>query len=50
MNWPQRRYSHTITIISELHVMMVGGYSGRSVIADSWLFNIDTKTWTKVSY
>ena len=50
MNWPQSRYDHATTIISDLHVMMVGGYSGGITIADSWLFNIDTKTWTKVSY
>ena len=46
MNWPQSRCYHATTIISDLHVMMVGGFG----TSDSWLFNIDTKTWTKVSY
>ena len=57
MNWPQKRVFHAITIISDLHVMMVGGcprtfngFYGLDTIPDSWLFNIDTKTWTKVSY
>ena len=50
-NWPQSRLGHATTIISDLHVIMVGGHYGFiSTIADSWLFNIDTKTWTKVSY
>ena len=51
MNWPQSRWGHATTIISDDHVMMVGGeYKLFSAIADSWLFDIDTKTWTKVSY
>ena len=50
MNWPQSRDSHVTTIISDHHVMTMGGYSGGITIADSWLFNIDAKTWTKVSY
>ena len=47
VNWPHSRHYHATTIISDLHVMMVGGYP--STLGDSWLFNIDTKTWTKVS-
>ena len=51
MNWPQSRFYHATTIISDLHVMMVGGIDeSYKDIADIWLFNIDTKTWTKVSY
>ena len=51
MNWPQSRRYHATTIINDLHVMMVGGIDeSYKIIADSCLFNIDTKTWTKVSY
>ena len=46
VNWPQTRQDHAATIISDLHIMIVGG----SGTYDSWLFNINTKTWTKVSY
>ena len=38
-------------MISDVHVMVVGGRDKHyNNIADSWLFNIDTTTWTKVSY
>ena len=51
MNWPQSRWLHATTIISDLQMMVVGGIDeSYKAIADSWLFNIDTKTWTKVSY
>ena len=51
VNWPKNRYSHAAITISDLHVMIVDGDDGLlSTIADSWLFSIDTKTWTKVSY
>ena len=51
VNWPKSRLGHATIVISDLHVMMIGGMDkSLKCIADSWLFNIDTKTWTKVSY
>ena len=51
MNWPQSRQCHAAVMISNIHIMVVGGRDKYySNIDDSWLFNIDTTTWTKVSY
>ena len=50
-NWPPSRQCHAAVMISDVHVMVVGGRDKHyNNIADSWLFNIDTTTWTKVSY
>ena len=51
MNWPLCTQCHAAIMIDDVHIIVVGGrdkYS--SNIADSWLFNSDTTTWTKVSY
>ena len=51
MNWPQCTQCHAAIMLDDIHIIVVGGrdkYS--SNIADSWLFNSDTTTWTKVSY
>ena len=51
MNWPQCTQCHSAITISNIHIMVVGGRDKHyGNIDDSWLFNIDTTTWTKVSY
>ena len=51
MNWPQSRQCHAAVMISDVHIMVVGGRDKYyNKITDSWLFNINTTTWTKVSY
>ena len=47
--WPNSRYGHAGSVIGYLHVMMMGGYTYPN-IGESWLFNLNTNTWTKVSY
>ena len=49
MTWPQSLRDCATTIISDQHVMMVGGADESRAIAGSWLFTINTKTWTKVT-
>ena len=51
MNWPQSRQCHAAIMISNVYIIVVGGRDKYySNIDESWLFNIDTITWTKVSY
>ena len=51
MNWPHSRQCHAAVMISDVHIMVVGGRDKYySNIDDSWIFNIDTTTWRKVSY
>lgn len=41
---------HTLTPVSENSLVLYGGFSmDNHPLADCWLFNIDTYTWTEVS-
>ena len=54
--WPEGRYSHTTTIISDplLHqqhtvMIVIGGVRGhRTIVNDSWIYDYTMKTWQQV--
>ena len=51
MYWPQSIQCHAAIMIGHVHLMVVSGQDKYyNIIDESWLFNIDTTTWTKVSY
>lgn len=50
---PQARFGHTITLVSSSKVVLFGGATGDTgkyiMTGDTYLFNILTKSWTKLS-
>lgn len=50
---PMARFGHTITLVSQSKVVLFGGATGDTgkyiMTGDTFLFNILTKTWTKLS-
>ena len=50
---PQARFGHTITLVSKTKVVLFGGATGDtgkySMTGETYMFNIMTKTWQKLS-
>lgn len=50
---PQARFGHTITLVSKTKVVLFGGATGDtgkySMTGETYLFNILTKTWSKLN-
>ena len=50
---PQARFGHTITLVSKTKVVLFGGATGDtgkySMTGETYLFNVLTKTWTKLN-
>ncbi len=50
---PQARFGHTITLVSSSKVVLFGGATGDTgkyiMTGDTFLFNILTKSWTKLA-
>jgi len=50
---PHARFGHTITLVSKTKVVLFGGATGDtgrySMTGETFLFNILTKTWSKLS-
>lgn len=50
---PQARFGHTITLVSQTKVVLFGGATGDTgryiMTGDTYLFNIVSKTWTKLA-
>ena len=50
---PQARFGHTITLVSSSKVVLFGGATGDTgkyiMTGDTYLFNILTKSWVKLS-
>lgn len=52
-NIPQARFGHTITFISKGVAILFGGATGDtgkySITGETFSFEVNTKTWTKIS-
>jgi len=50
---PMARFGHTITLVSKTKVVLFGGATGDtgkySMTGETYLFNILTKTWSKLN-
>lgn len=50
---PMARFGHTITLVSKTKVVLFGGATGDtgkySMTGETFLFNILTKTWSKLN-
>jgi protein phosphatase len=50
---PMARFGHTITLVSKAKVVLFGGATGDtgkySMTGETFLFNILTKTWSKLN-
>jgi protein phosphatase len=50
---PQARFGHTITLVSKTKIVLFGGATGDtgkySMTGETFLFNVLTKTWTKLN-
>ena len=50
---PQARFGHTITLVSKTKVVLFGGATGDTgryqMTGETYLFNILTKTWSKLN-
>ena len=50
---PMARFGHTITLVSKTKVVLFGGATGDtgkySMTGETYLFNILTKTWSKLT-
>jgi protein phosphatase len=50
---PQARFGHTITLVSKTKVVLFGGATGDtgkySMTGETYMFNILTKTWSKLN-
>lgn len=42
---PPPRQSHSLTAVSQTHVILLGGWNGQSWLADLWIFDRETNTW-----
>lgn len=51
-NYPPLRYAHTQTLISEQRIVVLGGFDGATgdavSLADVWVFDILSSTWTQI--